>query len=137
MARVSSKPGPIVNAITLGELRTKTGIIAPPLDVVLARYGFDDEIGVDLYGEAAVDVEVAARFLSDYAQAAASRQSKLESYKQHLREKRAAEKKAADRKNAKRTRRPRAERAEKAAAARRDQLAEESPPRGRGCTRRP
>jgi hypothetical protein len=74
----------------LDELKRRSRIVEPPIETMLERYGFADEIGVNDYGAAAVPVEVAAQFLGAYEDATASRAGQRSAYENFLNERRVA-----------------------------------------------
>ena len=80
----------ISDAVTLDELKRQSQIVEPPIEVMLERFGFAGEIGVNDYGFATVPVEVAAQFLGAYEDATASRARQRSAYEKFLNERRVA-----------------------------------------------
>ncbi len=80
------KQNEIPDAMTLAELRRQSQVYEPPIETMLERFGFADQIGVDATGAVAVPVEVASEFLGAYQEATASRVRKRSAYESFIRE---------------------------------------------------
>lgn len=89
LIKKKTEPGVVAYPVTLEDLRQRTGIISPPMNDLLDRYGFGGQIGVDSSGNSAVDSEVAAAFLTAYEVAAESRAAKRAAYEHFLAEREA------------------------------------------------
>ena len=89
MAKKQTGPKVIAEAITLDELRVKTGILDPTIQTMLDRYGYGDEIGEDYKGDSAVPVETASEFLGRYEEAKTVKSARWQAYQAYLQERRA------------------------------------------------
>jgi len=69
MAKKTSDPQPIMDAVTLVDLRLQSEILDPSMEVMLGRFGLGNKIGENYAGESAVPVETAAEFLGKYDEA--------------------------------------------------------------------
>ncbi len=76
----------IEDAVTLAELTRRSQIVEPPIETMLERFGFADEIGVNDTGSAAVPVEVASEFLGAYEAKKTSRVRQRSAFEAFLRE---------------------------------------------------
>jgi hypothetical protein len=76
----------IADAMTLDELRRQSQVYDPPIEVMLERFGFADQIGVNATGGVAISVEVASEFLGAYEASKTSRARKRSAYEAFLRE---------------------------------------------------
>ena len=80
----------IADAVRLDELQRQSGVLNPPIEVMLERFGLADQIGVNDYGAAAVPVEVATEFLGAYEQGKGSQGRQRYEYQNFLKERRVA-----------------------------------------------
>ena len=92
---MARKKTEISDAVTLNELTRQAQVVDPPIEVMLDRYGYAEEIGVDEYGMAAVPVETASEFLGAYEEAKVSRSRKWDAYQEFLQDRRVAISRAA------------------------------------------
>ncbi len=76
----------IADAMTLDELRRRSQVYEPPIETMLERFGFADQIGVNDTGGAAVPVEVASEFLGAYEASKTSRARQRSAYESFIRE---------------------------------------------------
>ncbi len=83
---MAKKKTEISDAVTLRELKAQSQIMEPPIEVMLERFGYAEQIGVNDTGQAAVPVEVASEFLGDYQKANGSRARQRSAYEAFLRE---------------------------------------------------
>ncbi len=83
---MATKKKEISDAITLYELKAQSQIMEPPIEVMLERFGYGDEIGVDGTGAAAIPVEVASEFIGAYEASNTSRARQRAGYEVFLRE---------------------------------------------------
>ena len=92
---MAKKKNEISDAVSLYELKAQSQIVEPPIEVMLERFGYGKDIGVNDVGMAAVPVEVAAQFLNTYEQARVSRSHQRNAYEGFLRERKLAISRAA------------------------------------------
>ena len=91
----NKKETEIADAMTLAELQRQSQVYDPPIETMLERFGFADEIGVNDTGSAAVPVEVASEFLGVYEATKTSRVRQRHEYERFLRERKVAISRAA------------------------------------------
>ncbi len=91
----NKKETEIADAMTLAELQRQSQVYDPPIETMLERFGFADEIGVNDTGSAAVPVEVASEFLGAYEATKTSRVRQRYEYEKFLRERKVAISRAA------------------------------------------
>lgn len=89
MAKKTSEPQPIENAVTLDDLRQQSEILAPDMPTMLGRFGFGSSIGENYAGEAAVPIETAAEFLGKLESAKNVKSRRWTAYQAYLQERRA------------------------------------------------
>ncbi len=82
----NKKETEIADAMTLAELQRQSQVYDPPIETMLERFGFADEIGVNDTGSAAVPVEVASEFLGAYEATKTSQVRQRSAYEAFLRE---------------------------------------------------